>query len=87
MTSVQLGLLKNKASEKSVLSELVNIRSLNIDSTIRKEERISRFLDSIGNPYVFKADDMTVRVRFDEGRPPLQEALKRAILSMCDCER
>ena len=47
---------------KPVTEELVDIRSVHIDSTLPREARIRSFVRQIGNPYRFKLGDVIVNV-------------------------
>ena len=86
MTCDQLNRLKSEALSQTDFSRLTDIRALKVDTSKDIHKRVSRFIDSVGNPYLFKADGVTVRVCFRDGAFSLQESLKRAILSELDGE-
>ena len=58
-------------------TELVDIRTIFVDKTLPKQERITEFIKQIKNPYRFKCGKFTVSVRFAENGPTLEECLQR----------
>ena len=60
-------------------SELVDIRTVSIDKTLPKQERIIEFIKQIKNPYRFKCGKFTVSVRFAENGPTLEDCLHRLL--------
>ncbi len=61
-------------------ADLVDIRDVAVDPNLPKEERIAEFLRQIKNPYHFKCGKFTVRARFTEGGPSLEECLKQILI-------
>lgn len=59
------------------LDELVDIRTVKIDTTRPVLERILSFMVQIRNPYLFKVGNTPVKVEFNDDGPTLQESLER----------
>ena len=60
---------------------LVDISSIKLDRFAPAEERLSSFLNQIGNPYCFLYDSTPVRISFSESGQTLQECMTRYFLS------
>lgn len=62
--------------------ELVDIRDVEIDPELPREERIRSFVRQIGNPYCFKVGNVVVKTSFEvmQGSDPCAQprALHRA---------
>ena len=56
-------------------AELVDIRDVNVDKNLPKQERIAEYIRQIKNPYHFKCGKFTVKVRFAESGPSLEDSL------------
>ena len=48
------------------LSELVDIRDVNIDTSLPVEERIRSYIEQVKDPYCFRVGDVKVRVSFSD---------------------
>lgn len=59
--------------------ELVDIRSVSVDTDLPKEERISEFVRQIKNPYLFKCGKFTVKASFSENGQSLEDCIKGII--------
>jgi hypothetical protein len=55
---------------------LVDINAIDIDNNLSHEEKVTRFIEQLGNPYCFKSGDVAVRVRFNNDNS-LTESLVR----------
>lgn len=73
LNTQELDILKNVDVRNVALDDLIDIRNVNIDSSKCVEERIIDFIRQIKNPYVFKVDDVAVKVNFNENGPTFQE--------------
>lgn len=60
--------LKHMDIEQCELDQLVDLRSVSIDTALPVPERMSAFVKQIKNPYLFKVDDITVKVEFSSGK-------------------
>ena len=58
------------------LEDLVDIRTVHIDTSKPVLERILSFMVQIKNPYLFKVGDTPVKVEFDDDGPSLQKLLE-----------
>lgn len=59
--------------------ELVDIRSVAIDSSLSREERIAEFLTQIKNPYHFRCGAIEVHACYSSEGPSLSDCLKQLI--------
>jgi len=60
-------------------SELVDIRDVSVDKNLPKHERIAEYIRQIKDPYHFKCGKFTVKVRFADSGPTLEDCLQRLI--------
>ncbi len=58
-------------------SELVDIRTVAVDKSLPKQERIAEFIRQIKDPYHLKCGKFTVTARFTETGPSLEDCLQR----------
>ena len=79
--SKQLECLKSLDIGDVKLEDLVDIRTVHIDTSKPVLERILSFMAQIKNPYLFKVGDTPVKVEFNDDGPSLQEALEQFILN------
>lgn len=63
------------------LEDLADIRDVRIDTSLPKEERIKSYLEQIRNPYLYKCDDVIVRVSFADTDATLEDRMKQYLLS------
>lgn len=59
---------------------LVDIRTVSVDPSLSREERIAEFVRQIGNPYCFKCGKFTIRAQYAENGPTLEECLKQVLM-------
>ena len=64
----ELNCLKNADIEQCEPDQLVDLRSVSIDKSLPVPERMRSFVKQIKNPYLFKVDDITVKVEFSSGK-------------------
>lgn len=70
--------LKQVNLSNCALSELADLNEITTDRNEALETRLNRFLDAIGNPYIFRVGDTKVKISFARnGR--LAENLSRAM--------
>ena len=72
--------LKHIDSEQCEQDQLVDLKSVSIDKTLPVPERMSAFVKQIKNPYLFKVDDITVKVEFSSGKS-LEDSLLSFLLA------
>ena len=63
----------------SAQKELADIRSVSIDPSLSKEERIAAYLSQIKDPYHFKCGQIEVHTCYSVDGPTLMECLKQLI--------
>lgn len=59
------------------IEDLVDIRTVNIDMDLPKDQRIQSFLKQIKNPYLFRCGDMVIQSVFSDTEITLDERLKQ----------
>ena len=72
--------LKHINIEQYEPDQLVDLRSVSIDKSLPVPERMSTFVKQIKNPYLFKVDDITVKVEFSSGKS-LEDSLLSFLLT------
>lgn len=72
---IDLDALKNVDLKTVDRDTLVDIRDVNVNLELSKEERIVDFIRQIKNPYCFKVGKIIVKVSFNDNGPTLEEAL------------
>lgn len=65
----ELNQCRNTSIMSCDLSSLVDLRDVKIDTTKSVRERIDSFMNQVRNPYLFKVDDVIVKVNFGNERP------------------
>ena len=65
---IELDRLKNMDVEHCEPAQLVDLKSVSIDKSLPVPERMSAFVKQIKNPYLFKVDDITVKIEFSSGK-------------------
>ena len=75
-----LDAMKAAALEQVNRENLVDIRSITIDKTLSKEERIAEFIRQIKNPYCFKCGKFVVKARYADNGPSLEQCLQAILL-------
>lgn len=70
----------NKYQEMDIagcnLSELVDLRTVSVDKRQVLDKRIESFVNKVNNPYLFRVDDVAVKVEF-AGTKPFSQVLPR----------
>ena len=61
--------------------DLVDLKDIQIDPSLPKEERIASFIRQVKNPYCYKCGKIGVKVGFEEGTT-LEEQLKTIFSTM-----
>ena len=68
-------------SESININDLADIRDVEIDPSLPKEERQKSYLRQIKNPRLYRCGDMIVRVSFAKTGVSLEDRLKQYLLS------
>ena len=72
--------LKHIDIEQCEPDQLVDLRSVSVDKALPVPERMRSFVKQIKNPYLFKVDDITVKVEFSSGKS-LEDSLLSFLLA------
>jgi hypothetical protein len=67
------------AIAKPAPESLVDIRDVQVDSSLPKHERIAEYIRQIKNPYRFKCGAFTVSVKYADNGVTLEDCLKRIV--------
>jgi len=67
--------------EQININELVDIRSIEIDSLLSPEEKKKSYLEQIKNPNLYRCGDIIVHVSFADTGVSLEDRLKQYLLS------
>ena len=59
--------------------DLVDIRDVQVDKDLPKQDRVAEFVRQIKDPYHFRCGKFAVTARFTEDGPTLEECLQRII--------
>ena len=62
-------------------TQLVDIREIDLDLDAPAEERLSKFIEKVGNPYLFRVGKVPVRVVFSQTGKTLDNAVKNHFLN------
>ena len=62
--------------------ELKDIQDIKFKDNMTKEERMAYFIEQIGNPYVFKCGDVTVKIKYAENGPSFEDCFKEYMDSL-----
>ena len=76
----ELNCLKNADIKQCEPDQLVDLKSVSIDKSLPVSERMRSFVKQIKNPYLFKVDDITVKVEFSSGKS-LEDSLLTFLLA------
>lgn len=76
----ELDHLKNMDIEQCEPNQLINLKSISIDKNLPVPERLCSFWKQVKNPYLFKVDDITVKVEFSSGKS-LEDSLLSFLLA------
>ena len=60
--------MRNMDIEACDTDQLVDLRSVSIDRSLPVPERMNSFVEQVKNPYLFKVDDIAVKVEFSSGK-------------------
>ena len=62
---------------------LADICDVKIDTDLSLEERMKSYIRQIGNPYLYKCGDITVRVSFADTDTTLEDRIKQLLMAPC----
>ena len=61
---------------------LTDITQIRVDQNLSGDERISDYLEQVGNPHLFRVGDVVVKCSYVENGPSLNEQLRKLIWSV-----
>lgn len=64
------------------LKDIVDLQDIVINEKLSPEERINEFVRQIKNPYLYKVDDVVVKVSFSDSSISFEERLKQFLESL-----
>lgn len=62
---------------------LADVCDVVIDTSLPQEERMKSYIRQIKNPYLFRCDDVTVRISFADADTSLEERIKQLMIAPC----
>lgn len=68
MTKNELRAYCNASIQNCDINTLVDLRNILIDDTQSVPQRVSAFFQQVHNPYLFKVDDVIVKVKYSNGK-------------------
>lgn len=77
LSSQELASMRCADIEHCVLPDLIDISNLQVNHNLSVNERITQFISDVGNPYLFRVDDIAVKVEYSDQNVSLQERLTR----------
>lgn len=82
LTVRQLDVMSQSGMDKIDRTGLVDIREVQIDTTIPLEMRMKSYLEQIKNPYCFLCDGSAVCVKFEPAGDELKNKLQNFFISL-----
>ena len=64
------------------INTLVDINSIQINTTLSREDMALDFLEQIKNPYCFKVGKAAVKISFSDTESTVEDCLERYLLSL-----
>ena len=64
----------------NTLKDICNVK---IDTTLSFAERQQSYLQQLGNPYLYKCDDVTVRISFADTEVTFEDRIKQLLMALC----
>ena len=80
LAQTQIDEMKNVDIRTVDINALPDISGFKFDNTLSRTERARRILEATKNPYLFRLDDMVVKIEFAEQGKPLQEHMGALML-------
>ena len=71
----ELQKMREKSMREVDQEELVDLKQIKIDRSLPVPERVVDYIRQIRNPYLFKVDNVIVKLNFKEDGSSCQEAL------------
>ncbi len=58
---------------------LVNIEDVEIDMNLPQEERVKKFIEQVGNPYIYKSKGIVVKSTFSDDGKSLDDLVEKLV--------
>lgn len=68
--------MNQNMTQSTRFNDLVDIRTVTVDKSLPKEERIADFVRQIKNPYRFRCGDFVVKASFARNGATLENCLR-----------
>lgn len=68
--------MNQNMTQSTRFNDLVDIRTVTVDKSLPKEERIADFVRQIKNPYRFRCGDLVVNASFARNGATLENCLR-----------
>ncbi len=66
-------------------NQLKDIRDINIDVSLPKDEKIREYIKQINNPYHFKCGDITVKLKHVSTKKTIEDCLNEYMATLQNC--
>lgn len=60
--------------------QLADIRTLEFDNSLSKEQRLHYVLEKLKNPFCFRCENMGIQLDFDDSKPSMEEVLTQLLI-------
>ena len=76
--------MKNVDVRKVDPATLVDIKTIKMDESLSREEKLKQFVEQVKNPYCFRVGDVVVKCVFNEkeNAPSLQDCFEQYVALM-----
>ena len=64
----QLNAMRELNIDSIASEDLIDLENIQIDTTQPREKRVESFFEQIKNPYIFRVDDIVVKVNYGENK-------------------
>lgn len=81
MTQNELHVLQRASLDGCDPGSLTDISTISIDRAQSVSQRVTSFLNAVGNPYLFRVGEVVVKVRFDPSGKRFSDAISDAFRS------
>jgi len=80
LAQTQIDEMKNVDIRTVDINALPDMSGFTFDNSLSRTERARRILEAAKNPYLFRLDDMVVKIEFADQGKPLQEHMGALML-------
>lgn len=83
LTAEDIGKMQSVDPRTADRNVLKDIREVNVDTELPKEERIIDFIQQIGNPYCYRHDNYVVKISFVDTDVTLEDRILSYLRAKC----